>query len=218
LILTLSLFFHFFFKKKKKSREFFFLLLLGSKTKEMSYPPFDVKYVKLDNETLRWATVAVAAVLLAICLIWGVIISTKDRFEQDIRATGDGQVANAESIMSQGNYAMRVTIVAFFWIITLVATFLSWYVSALHMQKSNLIGLDVLNVLIFIMLGLSAYFYYKKPAKSGISRMLVAGSLVLEFMSLLVMIISPTTSGSSGQLISSALYIPLLVTTVGLMR
>jgi hypothetical protein len=108
-------------------------------------------------------------------------------------------------------------IVAFFWLITLVSTWLSWYVAALHMYKNNLIALDVLNVLIFIMLGLSAYFYYKNQPNLGLSKMLVSGSLVLEFIALLVLIISPTTAGPNGALTQASLYIPLLVTTVTLM-
>jgi hypothetical protein len=183
----------------------------------MSYPVFDTGYARNNSDTLRWASVAVASVLVVLCLIWGVMIWTKPKFKADVE-TSASRTANATAELSSGNMTLRLMIIAFFWLVTLVSTWLSWYVASLHMYKSNLIALDVLNVLIFIMLGLSAYFYYKNPPNGGISSMLVSGSLVLEFVALLTLIISPTQAGANGALTQAALYIPLLVTTVTLMR
>jgi len=183
----------------------------------MSYSVFDTSYTRIDNDTLRWASVAVAAVLVVICLVWGVIVWNKPKFKEDVEKANT-EVSNAQAELSQGSLTFRLMIVAFFWLVTVIATFLSWYVASLHMFKNNLIALDVLNVLVFIMLGLSAYFYYKNPSSPNLSRMLVSGSLVLEFIAWLVLIISPTTSGDNGRLVSASLYIPLLVTTVTLMR
>ena len=183
---------------------------------DMSYPVFDTGYAKNNDDTLRWASVAVAAVLVVLCLIWGVMIWSKPKFRSDLQRLED-QTSIATTELSNGSMTLRLIIVAFFWLVTLVATWLSWYVASLHMYKNNLIALDVLNVLIFIMLGLSAYFYYKSPPNSNLSKMLVSGSLVLEFIALLVLIISPTVSGANGQLVSASLYIPLLITTITLM-
>ncbi len=181
----------------------------------MSYSVFDTTYIRNNDDTLRWASVAVASVLVVLCLVWSVMIWSKVRADVQSRKT---ETANATSVMSEGNTTLQMMIIAFFWIVTLVSTWLSWYVAALHMRNKNLIALDVLNVLIFIMLGMSAYFYYKNNPSKNLASMFISGSLVLEFIALLVLVISSTTAGSDGSLTQSALYIPLMVTTISMMR
>lgn len=183
------------------------------------YGVFDTSYARTNQDTLRWASVAIAAVLFLCCLISGVVIYTKPKFKSDLEAADQKALTTAAATeLSSDSTIVKLVVVAFFWLVTLVSTFLSWYIASLHMQKNNLIALDVINVVIFIMLGLAAYFYYKDPPnQAGISRMLVGSSAVLEFIVLIVLLVSTTAAGSNGQLTSSALYVPLFISTLALM-
>ncbi len=180
---------------------------------------FDTSYARANQDTLRWASVAIAAVLFLCCLIAGVVIYTKPKFRADLQAPEGKSLTNdAVTQLSSGTTVVKLIIVAFFWLIVLVSTFLSWYIAALHMQKNNLIALDVFNVVIFIMLGLAAYFYYKDGTElAGISRMMVGSSAVLELIVIILLLASSTASGSDGQVSSASLYVPLFISTLALM-
>lgn len=177
----------------------------------MSSPVFDTNYARNNQETLRWASVAIAGFFTVLCLIWAAMVFHKDRFNQDAAYTIEYSRTVEQSSM---NYAFRMLMIAFFFMVTVASSFLSWYIASLHMSKNNLIALDVLNVVTVICLGLAAYFYYKNTRRNdATSRSFLGSACVLEFVALIVLLVSPTAAGSNGTLTQSALAIPLLVAT-----
>ncbi len=174
---------------------------------------FDTSYAKANQDTLRFTSIAIAAVIFLCCLIAGVVVYTKKRFRTELESKTGTEVKNVPVQMA-GSTVTRLILIAFFWLVTLVATFLSWYVAALHIQKNHLIAFDVLNVIIFIMLALATYFYYKDTPINDASRMLVGSSAVLEFIAIILLMVTNTTSGTDGTLVQSALYVALFISTI----
>lgn len=185
----------------------------------MSFAVFDTTYARNNSEILRWSSVGVAAFLTVICLVWAAIIYSKPSFKADVVASVARDAADNSDLDNieqpeEGATMMRRMTIALFFMMTVAATFLSWYIASLHMSQNNLIALDVLNFAIVIMLGLGAYMYYKTHRKRGAARCFVGIAAVLEWVALIVLLVSPTTSGSNGVLTQSALYVPLLIATM----
>lgn len=183
----------------------------------MSFAVFDTSYASNNSEILRYTSIAVAAFLTVICLIWAAMVYTGDRFKQDVAdATSLNAEKDGESV-TPGDTLMRRLTIALFFMIVVASTFLSWYVAALHMSNNNLIALDVLNFVVVIFLSLAAYLYYKRDRKKGAASAFVGAAAVLELVALVVLLASPTAAGSNGTLVQSALYVPLLVATMAAM-
>ncbi len=89
----------------------------------MSFTVFDTSYVKTNQQTLRWASVAIAGFLTFLCIIWAAVVAYKPRYSADL-GTGD-------------NRTMKMLQLALYFVFTLAATFLSWYVASLHIGKKQ---------------------------------------------------------------------------------
>lgn len=174
---------------------------------------FDTSYAKNNQETLRWASVAIAGFFTVLALIWAAMIYYKPRYKSDCMKAVQEAMSAGETSTCGTSQAFRMLMVALFFMIVLASAFLSWYVASLHMAKNNLIALDVLNVVIVIFMSLAAYFYYKEPPSDMACRNFLGSAFVLEFVALIVLLVSPTTAGQNGTLVQSALAIPLLVAT-----
>jgi len=181
----------------------------------MSFSVFDTNYTRNNQDVLRWASVAVAGFLAVVTLIWAAMVWNSQSFNEDVEKAANKESAEGLGGTMGSNKTMRLICIALFFLVTIAATFLSWYVAALHMAKNNLIATDTLNVLIVILLSLAAYFFYKRIRSRGAATSCVGTALALEFVTLIVLLASPTASGPNGTLTQSALYIPLLVTTIG---
>jgi hypothetical protein len=183
----------------------------------MSFSVFDTGYARNNQDVLRWASVAVAGFLTVLVLIWAAMISHNDRFQKDTQqAAKDSEMSDGQGCCSASK-TFRLLMVALFFMITIASAFLSWYVASLHMSKNNLIALDVLNIVSVIFLGLAAYFYYKQSRNDTSCRSFLGSAAVLEFVALIVLMISPTSAGSNGALTQSALMVPLFVSTIVLL-
>jgi hypothetical protein len=107
--------------------------------------------------------------------------------------------------------------IAFFFMVTIASTFLSWYVASLHVAKNNLIAIDVLNFGSILMLSLAAYCYYRTKPLRASANGLIAIALVMEMVAFICLIVSPTAAGTDGTLVQTALYVPLMAMTVSAM-
>lgn len=184
-----------------------------------TYSVFDTSYAKNNQDILRWASVAIAGFLTVLTLIWAAMIYYKPRFNEDCLRAAEAAKRSGQADSCGSSVAFKMLIVALFFMITVASAFLSWFIASLHMAKNNLIALDVLNVVVIIFLSLAAYFYYKDPPSDTACRSFLGSAFVLEFVALIVLMLSPTTAGNDGSLTQSALAVPLLVaTTIMLMH
>ena len=168
---------------------------------------FETGYAKNNQETLRWASVAIAGFLVLVALIFCVVIATKSRFQNEMGAGG-----------SPDSKPWRMLGFAFFFLFVIASTFLSWYVAALHMSKNYLIALDVLNFVIAVFLGFAAYFYYRNnDPMPGYASGFLFGCLIMELVAFVVLIVAPQAALQAGTTVQTCLYIPLVVTTLALM-
>jgi len=172
----------------------------------MSTNAFSTAYAKSNQETLRWASVAIAGFLAVVVLIFAGVIASKESFRSRIGG------------MDATERAFRALGIAFMFLVTVAATFLSWYLAALHLGKNYLIALDVLNFVIVVFLGFAAYFFYRKESpKPGYAVGFLLACMILELVALIVLIAGPQAAGASGTVTQSALYVPLFISTLGLM-
>ncbi len=172
---------------------------------------FETGFAKNNQEVLRWTSVAIAGVLTIIILIWAAIVWTKDSFNQDI----DAEIAEEGGGNTMGtSRTMKLITLAFCFLLAVAATFLSWYIAALHLQSDNLIAFDVLQIVAVILLAFGSYFWYKETRSRGAALTCIGWAAVLELVALVVLLASPTAAGSDGTVTQSALYVPMLVFTI----
>lgn len=169
----------------------------------MSFAILETNYAKNNQETLRWASVAVAGFLALIALVWAALIWNSPTFKAITQKEAD---KNARII--------GLLAIAFFFLMTVASTFLSWYTASLHMYKDNLIALDVLNIVTFFFLSFAAYMYFKQNPMKASARQMTVCAMTLQFVATAVLLISPTAAGLNGALTQSSLYMPFLVSSL----
>jgi hypothetical protein len=175
---------------------------------------FETSYAKANQSVLRWATVAIAAVLTVIVLIWAAIVWTKGSFDKDVQSEIERERVESGGETMGTSKTMRLMTMALCFLITIASTFLSWYVAALHMQSNNLIAFDVLQIVALILLAFGSYFFYKETRSRGATMTCLGWAAVLELVALVVLLASPTRAGPNGVVTQSALYVPLFVSTI----
>jgi Na+/melibiose symporter-like transporter len=180
----------------------------------MSEPIFSTSYAKKNQSVLRWISVAIAGVLAVIILIWSAVVSTKDSFKQDVDAEIAREKAEGNGDSLGTSRQLRLMMIGFFFLLVVGSVFLSWFVASLHMFSNNLIAFDVIQIVAIIFLCLASYFWYKTNRSRGASTTFIGCACVLEFVALIVLLASPTTAGDNGVVTQSALYIPLIVSSL----
>ncbi len=171
----------------------------------MNYFVFDTNFARNNQDTLRWASIAVASVVTILCLLWAAMIWKTPTFNDDVTAAVQ---------VNTGNYhTFRLILIALMFLTVISTNFLSWYVASLHMSKYNLMAVDVLNVLMSI----AAFLYYKTKQMKTSASVLIGCSTVLMFVTLVVMLLSPTAAGVNGALVQSSLFVPSVVAMIFLM-
>lgn len=171
----------------------------------MTEPVFGIGYAKTHDETMRWASIAIAVFMAVVAIIFAGVIASRASFRNRLGA-GDTE------------RALMALKLAFMFLFTLAATFLSWYVAALHLGKDYLIALDVLNFVVLVLLGFAAYFYYRKTDPSmEWTRGLLVCSMIIELVALIVLLAGPQAAGAAGTVTQSALYVPLFITTLAML-
>ena len=191
------------------------MIFFLNRQKEMSFPVFETGFAKNNQSVLRWASVAVAAVLSVIVLVWAAVIWTKDTFKQDVEM--ELQMEREETggnSMFGTSKTWRLMTIAFCFLFVVASTFLSWYVAALHVVSDNLIAFDVLQILSVILLCMGSYFWYKQNRVRSAAMSCYGFAAVLEFVALIVLITSPTIAGPNGVTTQSSLYVPLFIATL----
>ena len=174
----------------------------------MNYPVFDTNFARNNQDTLRWASIAVASVITILCLLWAAMIWKTQPFKDDVTA--------AVNVTTGTYHTFRLILIALVFVTVVSTNFLSWYVGSLHMSKYNLMAVDVLNLSVFILLSIAAFLYYKKQMKTS-SSVLTGTSTVLVFVTLIVMMLSPTAAGVNGALVQASLFTPSVVSMLFLM-
>jgi hypothetical protein len=182
----------------------------------MSFSVFDTSYAKTNSEVLRWVSVGLAGFFAVLAIIWAAAISMKDQFKDEML----GPPGSSE----RQNCSSRLLILGVFFLMIVAASFLSWFVAAMHIGANNLWALDALNFVALVLLAWASFNYYRKPSateseKEKMMRMegcrnLIHSAAVLEFVALIVLIASPQAAGSAGVLVQSTLAVPLLVATI----
>lgn len=169
------------------------------------YSVFDTSYVSSHQETLRWASVAIAGFMTLLIIIWGIITFSSRRFRDEMATSRPGWFLPA-----------MLSAVLYF-AVTVAATFLSWYVAALHIGKNNLIALDVVNFVAILFLGFAVFFRYQSSPNVAASQGSLHIAIMAELIAIIILLASPQAAGSAGILVQTTLYIPLLVSTFGAM-
>lgn len=172
-----------------------------------SFTVFDTSYAANNAEILRWTSVAIAGFLTIICLIWAAMVYSKDTYKADLQEY-------AQKNNKQSNMFSRQLLLGLFFILTIASTFLSWYIASLHVTENNLIALDVLNILIVLLISIASYFYYKTNREKDTAKSLLGQTAILELVSLVLLLQSPTAAGTSGSITQSALYAPIFIATL----
>lgn len=185
----------------------------------MSYSVFETGYAKNNQETLRWASVALAGFMVVLALIFAAWLWGKDRYQREKMTADAAANLAAGGAVAQSMFPPAL-VVAMYFLVTVASTFLSWYVASLHMGKNNLIALDVMNFIVILFLAFAAYYHYRdNAARADPNDVTPKGflhmALVVELVVLILLMLSPQTAGSAGLLVQSTLYIPLIVASFG---
>lgn len=177
-------------------------------------PIFSTEYAKTHQSTLRWVSIAIAGVLVVVTLVWCTVIWTKESFKSDMDKEIEKEKKEAGSDTFGTNKMVRLMSLAFFFLFTVAATFLSWYVASLHVESDSLIAFDVFQVVAIVLLGLASYFFYKQARSRSVAVSLSGCAILLEFVAFVILITSPNWSGQNAVQTQSCLYIPLLISTL----
>lgn len=178
-------------------------------------PIFSTAYAKTHQSVLRWTSIAIAGVLVVITLIWCTILWTKETFKKDMQSQMEREKKESGGVDTMGsNKMIYLMTLAFFFLVTVASSFLSWYVASLHVAGNNLIAFDVFQVVALIFLGLASYFFYKDTRARAVAVSLSGCSLVLEFVAFVILFTSYNYSGQDAVQTQTALYIPMLMATL----
>ena len=158
----------------------------------MSFAIFDTHYAKINKETLRWVSVSLAALCVVISFVlvaWLRKLSFKNN--------------------SSGKTSETATIIVgtILFLLTVAATFMSWFVAALHINYKYLIAVDIINAITFILLTLYATISIKYDKQMD---SLMVCSLILELTTLIILSNASTSAGTNGSIMQSVLLTPLL--------